>query len=427
MNTPYNRVDFFREAAPYIFNHRNKTFVIAIKSELITHERFYSLMKDIAILSALGVRLVLVHGARIQIDERLSEKQHGNAFHNDLRITDPKTMRFVQEVVGAIRLKFENAFLHALNTPPVINEGLGLISGNLITAKPLGVHEGVDFQHTGEVRKINVSLIQNLVAQGQLVLLSPVGFSPTGEAYNLGYENVAIHAAQALHADKLIFIESEAPDLPDFINLTSIQQATKDNPKYAALLNNVQTALQEGVERIHLINASDADSLLLELYTRDGAGHMFSTSLYENIRQATINDVTSILELIQPLEEKGMLVKRSREQLELEISNFTILERDNTIIACAARYDITHDTSEFACLAVHPDYRRQNRGDTLLDAISKQSAQKGIKQLVVLTTHTTDWFRERGFQLSDANALPEARKAQYNFQRNSKVLLKYLH
>ncbi|HIP95351.1 MAG TPA: amino-acid N-acetyltransferase, partial [Leucothrix sp.] len=321
----------------------------------------------------------------------------------------------------------ENQLSHALSTPPVINESLGVLSGNFITAKPYGIHNGTDYQHTGTVRKINVSLIKQLIDSGSIVLVSSLGFSPTGEAFNLRYEDVASFTAKSLQADKLIFIHADAATPTADIELQHIDHFIDTHPEQKRLLKHIKTAMKSGVQRVHLISTETKDGLFLELYTRDGIGTMFNASLYENSRQATIEDVSGIIELIEPLEARGALIKRSREQLELEINKFSIIERDGKIIGCAALYHLA-DTQigELACLAVHPDYKGGERGDRLLKLITQQALKNNLGQLLVLTTQSIDWFKERGFQVGEINDLPDQKKALYNFQRNSKILIKHL-
>jgi len=422
-----NRIDFFREAAPYIHQHRGKTFIIAFAGEVIEEATFSQLIQDIAILSALGARIVLVHGARPQVDRQLESIKHPIKVIDDMRITDDLTLKTAKETIGALRVELENQLSHALNMPPVISESLGVLSGNFITAKPYGIHNGTDYQHTGAVRKINAKLIKQLLDIGNIVLLSSLGFSPSGEAFNLRYEDVASFAAKSLHADKLIFIHNNTPTPTSDVELQHIDQFIQSHPEQTRLLNHIKIAMEKGVQRVHLISSESADGLFLELYTRDGIGTMFNASQYESIRQAKIDDVSGIIELIKPLEERGALIKRSREQLELEINKFSIIERDGKIIGCAALYGIS-DTkmSELACLAVHPNYKGGERGDRLLKRITQEAEKQQQKQLLVLTTQSIDWFKERGFKLSEVDDLPEHKKALYNFQRKSKILIKLL-
>ena len=422
-----NRIDFFREAAPYIHLHRGKTFVIAFAGEVINDDSFSLLIQDIAILSALGARVVLVYGARPQVDKKLQSINHQIQVVDDMRVTDDLTLKIAKETIGSLRIEIENQLSHALSTPPVINESLGVLSGNFITAKPYGIHNGTDYQHTGTVRKINISLIKQLIDSGSIVLISSLGFSPTGEAFNLRYEDVASFTAKSLQADKLIFIHADAATPTTDVELQHIDQFIDTHPEKKRLLKHIKTAMKNGVQRVHLISTETKDGLFLELYTRDGIGTMFNASLYENSRQATIEDVSGIIELIEPLEARGALIKRSREQLELEINKFSIIERDGKIIGCAALYHLANtQIGELACLAVHPDYKGGERGDRLLKLITQQALKNNLGQLLVLTTQSIDWFKERGFQVGEINDLPDQKKALYNFQRNSKILIKHL-
>ncbi len=419
-----NRIDFFREAAPYIHLHRGKTFVIAFEGEVIESAEFSQLIHDIAILSALGARVVLVHGARSQVDKHLASLNHDIQVVDDLRVTDDVTLQVAKETIGALRVEIENQLTHALSTPPVINESLGVLSGNFITAQPMGVHNGTDYQHTGTVRKINAKLIKQLIDAGSIVLLSSLGFSPSGEAFNLRYEDVASATAKELKADKLIFIHNDDATPTSDIELRELDDFIVSHPSQTRLLNHIKIALQNGVQRVHLLSTQTADALFLELYTRDGIGTMFNASLYEETRQAKVADVSGIIDLIAPLEDKGVLIKRSREQLELEINQFSVIERDGKIIGCAALYPVDADIGELACLAIHPEYTGGGRGDNLLKQISKVAKEKQLNQLLVLTTQSVDWFKERGFALGDVSQLPEKKKTLYNFQRNSKILIK---
>jgi amino-acid N-acetyltransferase len=418
-----NRVSFFREAAPYIHSHRNKTFVIAFAGEVIESNQFRQIMQDIATLSTLGAKLILVHGTRPQIDERLKRTNTAIRLHKGIRITDSAALLAAQEAIGFLRIRIENLLTHTLNQPSLSSSRLGIISGNFITARPLGIHDGIDYGYSGLVRKINHDFIQQQLDAYNIVLLSPIGYSPTGEAYNLRYEQVAISTAKTLKADKLIFLSAQALNLPHELTLEESKNYIPQNELLPAIIE----ALETDVDRIHLLNAETDGALLLELYTRDGVGSMIAAEQFERLRTATIEDISGILELIRPLENKGTLIKRSREQLELEIKNFQIITRDREIIACVALYD-TDDplTTEFACLVVHPQYRGGNRGDKLLKHAIQIAQQQGKTRLLVLTTQTTDWFRERGFTKGEIEDLPPNKKSLYNYQRNSQILFKPL-
>ena len=414
-------IHFFREAAPYIQAHKGKTFVIAISSEIIDSAYFKNVINDIAVLSSLGVKVVLVHGTRVQIDQQIVEQNIPSVFHKGLRVSSPEILEISKNIVGRVRVNIESMLGYALNRPPVINRSLSVVSGSFITAKPIGIHDGVDYEYTGQVRKISKEQIQQQLDNQNIILLSPLGLSPTGNSYNLHYEDVATQTANALHADKLLFLINVPDNLPRQLTLKEAREHSAISP----FIQRIDSALTAGVSRVHLIDTSNDGGLLLELYTRDGLGTLISNDHYEEVTKASIEDISGILDLIRPLEVKGTLIKRSREQLELEVDNFIVIRRDQKVIACAALYTMkSTNVGELACLVVDSCYRSQGKGDILLSFAEELAQQDSLDHLLVLTTQTTDWFQERGFILGDIDDLPDEKKKLYNYQRGSKILLK---
>ena len=435
--TPDNQVHWFRNSSPYINAHRGRTFVVMLSGELLDGPRLPTLVHDLALLNSLGIKLVLVHGARPQISARLAESGIESTFEQHMRITDSAALNGVMAAVGALRLKLEGLFSMGLANSPMYNAGIRLISGNFVIAKPVGVRNGFDYQHTGEVRRIEVDAIRQQLSNGNVVLLSPLGCSPTGELFNVNAEEVASTAAIALGADKLILMGNDlrlTDSNGDMVRELSPQQAGKlladdqlqDNGVDRQLTAACHAA-SNGVGRAHLIDANDDGALLKELFTRDGCGTLVTRETYETLRGARIDDVGGILELIEPLEADGTLVRRSRELLENEIQRFAIIERDGMVIACAALYPFPEDkTGELACVAVHPGYRKGERGAQLLAYVERRAKEQGLTSLFVLTTLTAHWFQQQGFELAGVEELPGARKSLYNWQRNSKVFVKGL-
>jgi amino-acid N-acetyltransferase len=430
-------VRWFRDFSPYINAFRGRTFVIAFGGELIAEEQFATLVHDIALLNSLGVRLVLVNGARPQIAQRLEERGVEMHYVNGLRVTDEAALACVKEAAGAVRVEIEALLSMGLANSPMAGAQIRVASGNFVTAQPLGVREGVDYLHTGEVRRIDAEAVQRQLNQGAIVLLSPLGYSPTGEVFNLSAEDVATAAAIELGADKLIYlIDGPGLQLDDDtlireLSLHDAEAFLDEHPHLPeALTKALYSALyacDEGVSRVHLIDRHQDGSLLMELFTRDGVGTLISADNYEDIRQANIDDVGGILELLAPLESEGVLVRRSRERLETEIDHFTVVERDGTIIACAALYPFAEESlGELACMAVRHEYRNEGRGDALLDYIQRQARALDITRLFVLTTRTAHWFQERGFEPSSIKDLPLERQQLYNYQRRSKIFIKPL-
>ncbi len=430
-------VRWFRDSSPYIHAHRGRTFVVSFSGEAVANPNFANHAHDIALLNSLGIRLVLVHGIRPQIEERLSLHGAKSHYKDDLRITDSLALQCTKEAAGLVRLEVEALLSMGLPNSPMSGAKLKVTSGNFVIAKPLGICDGIDFCHTGVVRRIDHHAIREKLDHHDVVLLSPVGFSPTGEIFNLSAVDVATHVAISLKADKLILMVEQNLTYPKTNKL--VQQLTTEDAealintekslsgKMAFHLKTAVIACQRDVLRAHLINSKIDGVILQELFSRDGVGTLVSKTPFEQMRSATINDIGGILDLIAPLENKGVLVKRSREALETEIDDIAIIERDGLIVACAALHQFpAAKMGELACLALHPDYHGCTRGDRLLGYVEQKARDLGFEKLFVLTTQTTHWFLEHGFESSDISELPVTRQALYNYQRKSKILYKKL-
>lgn len=429
-------VQGFRHSVPYINAHRGKTFVIMLEGEVLMHDNFSSIINDIALLHRLGIQLVVVFGARAQIDASLAVHQLSSCYHKHIRITDSQTLDVVKQTAGRLQLDITARLSMSLNNTPLQGAHINAVSGNFIIAQPLGVDDGVDYCHSGRVRRINEEAIHQQLACGAIVLQGPVGVSVTGESFNLSSDEIATQLAIRLKADKLIgfCISQGVPDdhgrvisemFPNDAQVRLAKLATTSSD--SGMLRFLQGAIQanrNGVHRCHLIDYQMDGALLQELFSREGIGTQIVMESAEQIRRATIDDIGGILDLIRPLELQGILVRRSREQLEMEIDKFTIIQRDNMTIACAALYPYsTEHIGEMACVAVHPDYRSSARGEALLQRITAEARQLGLNKLFVLTTHSIHWFQERGFVPAGISSLPEMKKQLYNYQRGSKVLL----
>jgi amino-acid N-acetyltransferase len=430
-------VHWFRSAAPYIHGFRGKTFVIAFGGELVADGDFVQLAHDVNLLNSLGVRLVLIHGVRPQVEARLTENGTAIRYVKGLRVTDDAALACVKEAAGTVRVEIEALLSLGLANTPMAGADIRVASGNFVTAQPLGVRDGVDLLHTGEVRKIDAAAIRRRLDQNDIVLLSPIGYSPTGEIFNLSLEDVATQAAVELAADKLIFLMNTegVPDKGRAIhNALTVNEARQVLEKAKKLPEDVAyylpcaiTACTRGVKRAHLISRHRDGALLSELFTREGVGTLITPAPLETLRPATIDDVGGILGLIEPLEREGILVRRSRELLEIEIDRFLVLESDGVIAGCAALYPFPEEqAAELACLAVSSEFRGRGFGDVLLAEAEKRGKKAGFKQLFVLTTRTEHWFEERGFVDSSPDHLPKSKQALYNYKRKSKVLQKSL-
>lgn len=432
-------IQWFRHSAPYINAHRGKTFVLMLPGDCIDRPNLGTIIADIALMVSLGIKLVVVHGARSQITQKLSNNLEASLIHNGLRVTRKEDMLQILETVGATRIQLEASFSNGLPNSPMYGAHIKVRGGNFVTAKPQGIIDGIDLQHTGKVRNVDTAGIRAILSDGGIALLSPLGYSATGEVFNLNFADVAVHTALALNADKLIAFNDDGPirDERDQIyreltllkceKFLSHQKAELNKSNTYFSLKACHQACDGGIARAHVISSNEDGALLKELFTRDGSGTMVYRDSYETIRRARIDDVMGILNLIAPLEHEGILVKRSRELLEREIHCFTVMEKDNVVIGCAALYPFSDKKSgELACMAIHADYRGDGKAAKLLTHIERQALKLNIEKLFVLTTQTAHWFVEQGFIETLTSALPVERAALYNYQRKSKVFVKPL-
>jgi amino-acid N-acetyltransferase len=440
---PHVFVPWFRSVAPYIHAYRGKTFVVAMTGELIAAGKLNPTVQDLAILQAIGVKLVLVYGFRPQVSEQVRAKGHESRFSHGMRITDPVALDSAQEAAGQLRFEIEAAFSQGLPNTPMANATVRVVSGNFLTARPVGIIDGIDFMNSGVVRRVDGAAIRRAIDSGALVLLSPFGFSPTGEAFNLTMEDVATSAAIALQADKLLFL-TEVPGIHEKLDdpqspidtelalagakrlLASLPSPTQ--PIDAAFyLQHCVKACEGGVERSHILPFAVDGALLLEVFTHDGIGTMVVDEKLESLREATADDVGGILALIEPFERDGTLVKRDRTEIEREIGHYTVIEHDGVIFGCAALIPYPEArTAEMAALTVSPEVQGQGDGERILKRVEQRARGMGLDSIFVLTTRTMHWFVKRGFEQMDSDWLPEARKRKYSRDRRSQVLVKKL-
>ncbi|EED35650.1 amino-acid N-acetyltransferase [Luminiphilus syltensis NOR5-1B] len=427
-------IDWFRHTVPYMKAHRGRTFVVYLGNGALAEPHLTHLIHDFTLLHTLGIRLVLVPATRAAIESKLESRGIESHLHSGIRITDSSILDVVTEVTATQRLQLETRLSMGLPDSPMRGSRLRVISGNFVTARPLGVVDGIDFQYTGAVRRIDAAGVISALDQEGIVLLSPMGFSPTGEIFNLSSDELATAAAISIRADKLILLDSHRGLLSesgDLIAQCTVSEARSHNPvdpHQAVLRDAACLACEQGVPRAHILNHNEDGVLIEELFTHDGAGTLISEEAFERCRPATADDIAGVLELVRPLEDKGVLVRRSRERLEQEIPRFRVLERDGRIIACAALYTFP-DTGqgEIACIAIDPGYRGGQRGQRLLETLEAEAKAQQLTELFVLTTQTTHWFVEQGFAPASLSLLPDKKQTLYNLQRNSKVLVKALN
>ncbi|MBT4839043.1 MAG: amino-acid N-acetyltransferase [Methylococcales bacterium] len=427
---PY--VQWFRTAAPYINNHRDNTFVVVFNSDQIKTRQFSNFIHDITLLDSLGVHLVLIFCIQNDIKKKLASLNIKQEYQQEIPIITQQQLVHIKELIGSVKIEMESIFSMGLANSPMAGADILTTSGNFITAQPRGIVNGVDLGHSGIIRNINQTGINQHLTNNHIVIIPTLGYSPTGETFFLDTHELASQTAIQLKADKLIFL-TEHPDffsenkLMTRLTLTEAKQLLIGASTEKNHLNSAITCSEQGVKRTHIIDQNINGGLLVELFTREGIGTLITSEPHKETYQAKIDDVGGILKLITPLEEQGVLVKRSRDHLETEIKNYYVIKIDGLIIACAAFYPFTQNSvAELACLAIHPEYRNKGYGNHLLKHIEKTAKLLHIQQLFVLTTQTEHWFRERGFETSEIDQLPIEKQQLYNYQRQSKIFLKKL-
>lgn len=380
-----------REIAPYIQSLKGSLAVVLIPGELSMQPDYQSVINDLILLSSLGVRLAIVFGSRPQINQAIGQT---GKYHNNVRVTSKEDMARIVELCASERLRHQKAFrVHGGG-----KVGVSVVWGNWISARPLGVIDGVNMGQAGAVRRIHSRAISNLLENGHIALFDIIALSPIGAAYNLVAEELALELAMQLSADKLLVYGDlggiDIP-LPARLTMSEAQQLVdKNNGRGKLTLNPAIIARMGGVKRIYLLDMRLPGAILHELLTINGAGIMLSDDDYESIGPARERDIGAILALIEPLISEGLLLPRDRAQLETSLTDFRVIRRDGVVTGCYSLKQLDDQLYEFGCLAVAPQFRRANLGRRLLaDALIRTSNAT----LVTFTTRAGDWFVENGF------------------------------
>lgn len=428
-------IKWLRHSSPYINFHRGSTAVVMLPGIAIQNENFQNIVYDLALLRSLQIKVIVVFGALPQIQTRLGLSSATTFIDNKTMVTSAKDMATVVQTVGEVRIKIESLLSIGLPNSPMFGAKVRVVSGNFITSRPFGVINGIDHKFTGTVRKIDVEGIKLALDSNSLVVLPPLGISLTGEVFHVKYNDIAVRVAKDLAVDRLVAYTSDEGfrDLDDELHPEmSVLECKKQldilekNNITSQSLEACYKVCSNGLSRAHMVSYKQDGAILQELFTRQGSGTLVHSDNYKNIRTASLDDINGIISLIRPLEEKGLLVKRSREILEREVKNFYVVDFDGVIIACAALYVYSEGKAEIACLATHADHQGGGRAAQLIKKISVDAKSRGVKEVFVLTTQAGHWFVENGFCDSDLSWLPEEKKKLYNFQRNSKVYTREL-
>ena len=429
-------VEWFRSATPYIRMHKGKTFVFVFDTSLSLSPNFKGFIHDLNLLLSIGIKVVLIYGFDEELKDKFSQPESKEIYDENRLVISKGLLSTIQERSGKFRIDLEARLSTNLPNSPMEGSNIRASSGNFIFARPLGIINGVDTLFAGEVEKIDVAGINDRLNTDEIVILSPLGFSPTGEIFLLRKEQVGELTAINLKADKLIFI-NDTSQFRDNINkdlreihtdqlVSAIDNGTMPKQTQSTLEASL-SACQRGVRRVHLVDQCDEYALITELFTHRGMGILITKSTVESMRDAKLGDADGILELIKPLQEVQILIPRTKEAVEEIIKDFTVLEHDGTLVGCVALHGYNDEKiGELACLVVHPSYQKARAGINLLARIESKCRARGIQKIFVLTTRSSQWFVRRGFAIGNIKNLPIEKQAVYNSERNAKVLVKNL-
>jgi len=414
----------------YIPQFRDRVFIIAVDGAIVADDNFGNILLDIAVLRSLNIRVVLVHGAGHQV-KTLAEKL-GEPISNwdGTGVTDAATLR--------IAIMAANQVTHEIMEGLSLNN-LRAAHTNCIDAVPLGILKGVDHQHTGKVHQVDINLLRDLLEEGIVPVIPPLGFDGNGNTYRLNSDAVAIEVARALGAVKLMFISPRHGLEIDgkLVSQMSVQELetalkTSEDKIPADMVSKAHHALracQNGVPRVHIISGEVDEGLLAEVFSNEGIGTLIYANEYQAIRKAMRKDIRHIMALIKPAIQDGQLLTRTRNSIEKYISEHYVFEIDNNIVGVVAVHPyLEHKKAELALLHVNPAHERRGIGTKLAVYAESVARELGAEKIVALSTQAFTFFQHKlGYAEAGVDDLPPSRREKYEQSgRNSKILIKNL-
>ncbi|MDR2194403.1 MAG: amino-acid N-acetyltransferase [Treponema sp.] len=427
------QVDLIREAFHYQSRFEGSTMVFKIDCPITDDPHFSSLMKDMALLAKTGFRVVIVPSAKERIDSVLRKYGIVSDYYEDMRITTPEAISFVEMAAFHVATRFMT--LSASRVDAII--------GNFIRARGLGVINGVDMQHTGAVDKVLLDSLERALKQGMVPILPCIGWSPVGKPYNIASDEIALSIASALGAIKLFIVSIDGClkagmyDMPESVDSDENGRVIKLSPHEAERILAANTdrardtrlkslkvglmATKAGVERAHIVDGREEGAILKELFSNMGAGTMLYADEYEAIRALHNADIPDVLRLMEPFMQNGALLRRAPEAIQEKKDDYVVADIDGSIRACAALHDWGERQAEIAAVATDPSFTAMGLGRRIVNYLIKKAAKKGFERVFVLTTTTQDWFEALGFKEASVETLPARKRQSYNRQRNSNV------
>jgi amino-acid N-acetyltransferase len=448
-NIPYSQVELIREVFHYQSRFEGSTMVFKIDYPVTEDPRFPGLVKDLALLAQTGFKVIIVPGAKENIDAVLKQYNIDSSYYLDnaqagdfpVRVTTSQAIPFVEMAAFDVASRFMT-FLSGSRVDALI--------GNFVRARGLGIKDGMDTGHTGTVDKIYVSSLSRVLNLGMVPILPCIGWSPSGKPYNVPSDEIALAVSSALGAAKLFIVSMRGAlnagifTLPEnlemrqdgsFVRLTP-QQAESlittggnlpDNAESASWLQYLRElklgllASRAGVHRVHIIDGREEGAVLKELFSNLGVGTMIYADEYDSIRALHSRDLPDILRLMEPLMQNGILVRRNAEQIQEKKDDYAVLEIDGSICACGALHDWGEAQGEIAAVATDPQYSDLGLGRRIVGFLVEKARKSQMRRVFALTTQSQDWFETLGFKEAPIETLPEKKRKVYDKGRKSKV------
>ncbi|MCL2219512.1 MAG: amino-acid N-acetyltransferase [Chitinispirillia bacterium] len=434
------QAEIIRQAFGYINRFKNETFVIKIDSVLIGHDLFPVLIKDLVLLRRMGIRIILVPGARTRINEVLSAYNVECPSVNGIRVSYPEAIPFIKMAAFDVS--------NRIMTMLAENEA-GAIIGNWVKARGIGVRGGVDFQNSGVVENLQTGILNKMLDEGIIPIFPNIGWSAKGKPYNLSSSDLAFTISVQMKAAKLFFvtesggIKAEGFKIPDevyvsesdgtisqltmaqagqFLDLNPPQDQSDDTN--LALISYAYRACKQGVRRVHIIDGATEGMILQEVFSNSGFGTMIYSNQLEDFRPMTTADIPGVLSLMQPMVDEGALVPRTAEDLTEKLDDYAVYAVDGTIHACGALHTYPGQQGEIAAIVVNPTYASRGVGKKIIEYLIEKATKIRLNTVFVLTTLTADWFHQLGFIKCGIDELPDKKREAYNKNRNS-IVMKY--
>lgn len=444
-STLIENAERIRDVIRYIKRFKNAAIVIHIDNEIMDSPLFVSHIRDIAMIHQAGLKVIIVPGARLKIDEILSKNNIKWSYKNGVRITTPDAMPLIK-----------NAAFDAANIvmTSLAGENLTAVIGNWVRARGKGVLSGVDYGTAGEIDKLDDETIKTVLNDGFIPIFPCIGWSLNGKPYNISSTLLASQIATHIHADKLFFLLPNAEisrktfvipeeiglssdgsvpamnleELDSFLKANSDEQNQQnseiENQNKSTIISMLELAKKsvlDGVTRVHILNGSLEGTLPCEIFSDFGSGTMIYSSNYGKIRAMRREDISGVLSVMRPFIKKEILLPRTEKQLEAEYNNYVVYELDGAVRACAALHIYDRDQAEIAAVAVDESCSHIGVGPKIIQYLIEKAKSINLKSVFIMTTQTADWFEKQGFVPDDISTLPEERRKLWNPKRGSKL------